>query len=215
MAPLKEWNEQRLSPRVPLVLRGRIAVPDDDLVLDCTVTDLSTGGAGLLYEAVAPRTSQIGILEIPNFGKFQGITVRSESLSRGFRFFDGQAERNDLNRNLAELISQGIAAGQNRRRHTRKQSDDVLTLQHPDGRCEDCVVIDISLEGVCLKTTCRAAPGKLLRVGDMFARVIRNLPEGIALSFVSFVDGRTGATSVTTFAGQSQANQAALVDKCK
>src|SRR5665213_3757771 len=96
----KLGQEQRTALRVPLLLPGRISVPADGVILHCTVKDLAVGGAGLSYEAVAPRPELVGVLEIGEFGTFHGVTIRGVGRTRGFRFASGEATRNGLLKKL-------------------------------------------------------------------------------------------------------------------
>ena len=100
--------EQRTALRIPLSLPGRISVPADGVILQCTVKDLAAGGAGLLYQAVAPRPELVGVLEIAEFGTFHGVTSRGEGQTRGFRFASGEATRNGLLRKLTRFIEAGL-----------------------------------------------------------------------------------------------------------
>lgn len=180
--------EQRDQTRIPLVLSAKIAVPGDSLVLPCVVSDISAGGAGLLYEAVAPRQEMVGLLDITGFGQFHGVTVRSAGRARGFRFLHGEAERNKLLEKLVAYIERGITGKTTeRRKSVRAAATAHLARTLPSGATERCQVLDLSLEGVYLSTKSRPPIGHLLRVGALYARVINHREDGIGMKFVSFV----------------------------
>ena len=175
-------DERRMDGRWPLVLRGVVAVPCEDLELNCTVVDLSSGGAGVTYAARTPRHELVGQLRIPCIGVFDGITTRSGSLQCGFRFLAGEAERIGLTSKLAALVSQGF--GENKRVVATRTKSSTLSLTLPEGNSEECRVLNISLQAVYLLTNSRPSVGQLLRVGSFDGKVTQRTPQGIILTFV-------------------------------
>jgi hypothetical protein len=104
----KKPIDQRATSRVPLVLSATISVPVEGLVLPCVLTDLSATGAGLQYEGTPPGANLARILDVAKFGRFNGFTVRNAGQVRGFKFAEGEAEREKLKEKLIEFVARGI-----------------------------------------------------------------------------------------------------------
>ena len=175
--------EQRSDHRVPLVLPARISV-SGATPLDCSVIDLSLGGAGLHYHDAAPMADAVARIDIEGFGIFDGITVRDTGDLRGLRFLRGEADRQNLIGKLTKFIENGLD----------ESSDDTisypstLAFRRTNGREERCEIACITLQGVVLVTTQRPTLGELVRLGRLYGRVVRYFVEGIGVEFVSFVN---------------------------
>jgi hypothetical protein len=175
--------EQRSDHRVPLVLPARISVAGAD-PLDCSVIDLSLGGAGIHYHDAAPMADQVARIEIEGFGIFDGLTVRDAGNMRGLRFLHGEAERHNLIGKLTKFIENGLDEG----------SDDTisypstLAFRRTNGQEERCEIACITLQGVVLLTTQRPTLGELVRLGRLYGRVVRHFVGGVGVEFVSFVN---------------------------
>jgi hypothetical protein len=176
--------DQRANPRVPLILPARISVGGHPPI-NCCVTDLSYGGAGIRYEAdPAPAADAVAQLQIAGFGVFDGITIRDAGELRGLRFLQGEAERHKLQEKMAKYIERGLS-------ELPDQTADLqssLALHRTNGREERCEVLCITLQGVVLATTQRPTLGELVRLGRLYGRVVRHFVEGIGVEFVSFVN---------------------------
>jgi hypothetical protein len=182
-------KDLRAFPRVPLVLPATLTVPSHSQQLPCLVNDISGGGAGLQFPEGAPAPDLVAQLAIVEFGTFDGITVRSSGETRGLRFLQGEAERNNLLVKLTLYVEEGLADAA---QHGRWPTEAKLSLTRTDGAIERCEVERISLQGVLLVTEQRPPLQELVKVGRMYGRVAEHLPDGIVISFLNFVQPETG-----------------------
>jgi hypothetical protein len=180
--------DQRAHPRVPLVLPATLILPSQEL--PCLVTDISSGGAGLQYPDRAPPADVTARLAIEEFGTFDGVTVRDSGDTRGLRFLQGEAKRNDLQIKLTLYVEEGLA---DTSRNGRWPTEARLLLTRTNGIRERCGVIHISLNGVSLVTEQRPPVEELVKLGRMYGRVAHHLPDGITIRFLSFVPSETAA----------------------
>ena len=67
--------DQRASERYPMRLAGKLFVPAEEVTLDCTIINLSVGGAGI-YCAEPPPLDCFVVLYIDGFGRYEGVTTR-------------------------------------------------------------------------------------------------------------------------------------------
>lgn len=182
--------DQRAHPRVPLILPATLVMPGF-ADYPCMVTDISGGGAGLQYpDDRAPAGECVAHLAIEEFGTFAGITVQHSGDTRGLRFVQGEAERNHLLVKLILYVEEGLADAAQRGSWPDHAA---LSLTRTNGIHERCEVLRISLQGVSLTTQQRPPLGELVRLGRMYGRVAQHLAEGIAISFLSFVNPAEGA----------------------
>jgi hypothetical protein len=176
--------EQRSDPRIPISVPARISVGGAPPV-DCSVVDLSLGGAGIRYEGqAAPMADAVARLQIQGFGIFDGITVRDAGDLRGLRFVQGEAERHRLLDKLTAFIEEGL----NDPTSGLAESRSTLSLHRANGRQEQCEVLCITFQGVVLSTTQRPTLGEMVRVGRLYGRVVRYFLEGVGVEFISFVN---------------------------
>jgi hypothetical protein len=184
----KKTLDQRAAARVPLVLSATVSVPDKALAVPCVLIDLSTTGAGIQYEDAQLDAGLTAILDIANFGRFNGVTVRHSGQTRGFKFAEDEAQRQRLKEKLIAFVARGIAGvAVERRKQPRAPGNTDLILTLPSGISETCEVLDISLEGVSLITQSRPPIGHLLRVGHSYARVVSHRKDGIGMKFINFI----------------------------
>jgi hypothetical protein len=183
--------DQRAFPRVPLVLPATLTLPGAES-FSCLVTDISGGGAGLNYLDQAPDGERAATLDIGDFGRFEGVTVRDQGDRRGLRFLDGEAGRNRLMPKLILYVEEGLAELGEK---DRSPAQDRLSLIRTTGVRESCDVLDISLLGVSVATGQRPPIGELVRLGRMYGRVTGHLGNGVQIGFLNFVGAAQGAAT--------------------
>lgn len=181
--------EQRAYPRVPTCIPAKIFIPANTVVRECTVTDLSGGGAGLQYFESAPRSELICLLTINGFGSFEGITIRQSDNMLGVRFLFGEAERRHLQEKLIAFVKEGMAAVSELHKRERGPERNQLAFIRPNGESHRCDVKNISLGGVVLETSTRPPIGELVKLARLYGRVVTHDPDGIGIQFVNFVNG--------------------------
>ena len=178
-----ETQDQRIHERIQVRLAGKLFVPAEEVTLDCIVTDLSAGGAGLYCSEPPPLDSFI-VLYIEGFGRFDGVATRFVEGQLGVKFVCRDAKRKRLEECLAAFINEGMLGVTRLRRYSRasgKHHIDFFTMS--DGRKIPCEVQDVSLQGVFLQTLSRPAIGEIVYVGRTRAWVARHGDGGIGVQF--------------------------------
>jgi hypothetical protein len=164
-------------------LVGQLFDPVDWKTLDCRVLNLGAGGALIGCESGCPAEVLL-VLYVEHFGRFEGTIVHRSPGLFGMKFSVGEAKRGRLQEKLTIYAEHGVSGFSNLRKYPRFQSDGSVTLVRGSGRTIACDVLDISPDGVSLRTTSFPPIGELVRVGKTCGRVVRHHDEGIALQFV-------------------------------
>lgn len=164
----------------------------------CQVIDMSPGGAGI----VSPVTGNIGdrvVAYIDHIGRVEGTIARHISGGFAMTIKASKHKRDKLASQLTYLANKEILDLPEDRRHERQPVENPYSrITMSDGRNYQCVVLDISLSGAAVRTTVRPAINSVVQLGNMRARVVRHLDDGIALEFaVVQKDGDTSAAFVT------------------
>jgi hypothetical protein len=189
--------DRRRYQRVEVNLLGRFMLPNWQ-EYPCQVIDMSPGGAGI----VSPVTGNIGdrvVAYIDHIGRVEGTIARHISGGFAMTIKASKHKRDKLASQLTYLANKEILDLPEDRRHERQPVENPYSrITMSDGRNYQCVVLDISLSGAAVRTTVRPAINSAVHLGNMRARVVRHLDDGIALEFaVVQKDGDTSAAFVT------------------
>ena len=185
--------DQRSSERVQVKLAGKLFVPAEEITLDCTIVNLSVGGAGI-YCPEPPPLDCFVVLYIDGFGRFEGVTTRYVEGELGLKFVCKDAKRQRLEQDLAAYVADGMTGITRLRRHRRDAAPiqiDYFTMSD-GGEAATCKVMDISLQGALLKTSARPAIGEIIQLGQTRAWVVRHHQEGIGVQFQQHFKGSQG-----------------------
>jgi len=188
-AQLARPTEQRSSERVPVRLAGKLFVPAEEITLDCTIINLSVGGAGIHCPEPPPLDCFV-VLYIDKFGRFEGVTTRYVEGELGLKFVCKEAKRQRLEQDLAAYVADGMTGVTRLRRHRRDAAPvqiDYFTMG--DGCEAPCKLMDISLQGALLKTKARPAIGEIIQLGQTRGWVVRHHDEGIGVQFQQSFEG--------------------------
>ncbi len=182
--------DKRKYTRVKLYLPGQLFNPSTKESADCKVLNLSAGGAGVQCEAAFPEDAAL-ILYVGGFGRFEGLAMSRKNGHLGLCFQMGDAKQSRLKEMLALFVKDGIAGVTHLREHRRVPSlvRGSITLENGSHLVID--VMDISLEGVSLRTKARPPIGELVTLGHTRGRVVRHHDDGIALHFVKLASDAT------------------------
>ena len=179
----KNKADRRQFERIRMDLVGQLFDPVDWKTVDCRVLNLGAGGALIGCESGCPEEVLL-VLYVEHFGRFEGTIVHRSPGLFGMKFSVGEAKRGRLQEMLATYAEHGVSGFLNLRKHPRFKSDGSVTLVRGSGRMIACDVLDISPDGVSLRTTAFPPIGELVRVGKTCGRVVRHHDDGIALQFV-------------------------------
>lgn len=176
--------DRRRFQRVEVNLLGRFMLPDWQ-EYPCQIINMSPGGAAL----VSPVPVNVGdrvVAYIDHIGRFEGNVVRNISGGFAMTIRASDRKRDKLASQLTYLANKDMLDLPEDRRHERQVVENPYSkLIMPDEREYDCTVLDISLSGAAVRTKVRPAVGSMIHLGNMRARVVRHLEDGIALEFAA------------------------------
>jgi hypothetical protein len=175
--------EKRKYERVKLFLPGHLFNPRNEQSAECKVLNLSAGGAAVqcaaAFEAGVPL-----VLYIENFGRYEGKTVIHSGGELALEFSIGETKRGRLIEMLRSFATRGMAGVTHMRRHERVPSLVSGSITRENGEYITCDVLDISLDGVSLRTRIRPPVGEIVNLGRARGRVVRHHNDGIAVQYV-------------------------------
>ncbi len=185
-------REQRQYERIRVSFSGKLFVTAESSTVDCTVVDLSAGGAGVRC-ADAPPLHTFVVLYIDGMGRYEAVALRYVDRVLGLQFQCREAKRKRLIEKLNLYVQQGVTSVTHLRAHERVRHASALFFTRPNGDQIRCDVLDISLQGMSLKTNGRPPIGELIQIGRTFGRVVRHHEQGIGVQFVVVDDVRVFA----------------------
>jgi hypothetical protein len=177
-------NDQRADDRSPVRLTGKVFLPDIEATLDCFVTNLSVGGAGLWCEVALPVEAPL-VLYIDGFGRFDGIATHAQNGEAGVKFSCQEAKRHRLEDDLIAFVQSGMKTVTRLRRSERAVAPvPIGHFRRESGEAIPCEVQDISLRGASLKTRQRPAVGEVVHLGQTRGWVVRHSEDGVGVQFL-------------------------------
>jgi hypothetical protein len=177
-------NDQREDDRSPVRLTGKVFLPDTKTTIDCFVTNLSVGGAGLWCGTTLAVEAPL-VLYIEGFGRFDGVATRAENGEAGVKFSCQEAKRRRLEDDLIAFVQGGMKTVTRLRRNERAVANvPIGHFRREGGEAIPCEVQDISLRGASLKTKLRLAVGEVVHLGQTRGWVVRHSDDGIGVQFL-------------------------------
>jgi hypothetical protein len=178
-----ELADQRADERISTALAGKLFVPAEDIDLDCQVTNLSAGGAGVQCAEPPPLDTFI-VLYVEWFGRFECVTTRFVENELGLKFVCEEAKRQRLLQDLAAYASGRTVNATRLRQYPRSSSNFRGHFRRQNGELESCSVINVSLQGVSLRSKVRPPVGETVEFGLIQGRVVRHHGDGFSLQFL-------------------------------
>jgi hypothetical protein len=182
-------KDKRKYERVKMCLPGQLFSPGAGQSLDCQVLNLSAGGAGVHCQNEFPKDTPL-ILYVEGFGRFEGVAMPRKDGILGLSFSIGMAKQSRLMETLALFVKDGLTGVTRSREHKRMPSLVKRSITLENGAHLVIDVLDISLEGVSLRTKTRPPIGEIVMLGHTRGRVVRHHDDGIALHFVKIVSDK-------------------------
>ena len=180
-------SENRQYERTKLYLPGQLFDPRSQQSVECKILNLSAGGASVQSTAqFAPDTSLV--LYVENFGRFEGKTIVHADGQLAMKFSIGESKRGRLAEMLKSFALHGVAGVTQLRRHARVPALVSGSLVRANGQILNCEVLDISLEGVSVRTNFRPPVGEIVNLGRTRGRVVRHHADGVAIQYVREVE---------------------------
>jgi hypothetical protein len=177
---------ERQYEGVRLDVPGQLFDPLTDTAIECSVLNLSPGGAGVLCRLSFPTGVKL-ILHINTFGRFEGSVVPESSVDHGrvvLAFSLSQSKRERVADMISLFVREGLAGVTELRKSRRIRTNGKVDMVLEDGQSLACELVDISLDGVALRTHARPPLGELVRLGRTQGQVARYHDEGVAIRFI-------------------------------
>ena len=178
-----EAQEDTTFQRTRLFLPGQIFDPLNEETADCKVLHLWAGGADIQCTANFPPGASL-VLYISGFGRFEGHAIPRCDGEIELEFNIREAKRDRLIEKLASFAKGGLLGVTELRNHQRVPSLGAGKITLQNGEEVSCEVIDISLDGVSLKTKERPPLGEIVKLGRSYGRVTRQHNDGFAIQYV-------------------------------
>lgn len=172
--------DRRKYERIKLFLPGQLFNPINEQSAPCKVLNLSAGGAAVQCDTQFPAGLSL-ILYIENFGRFEGTTIVHKSGQLALEFAIGESKRGRLKEMIKTFAAGGLP---NMRQSERVPALVAGSITRENGEQIACEVLDISLDGVSLRTRTRPPVGEIVNLGRTRGRVVRHMIEGIAVQYV-------------------------------
>jgi hypothetical protein len=176
-------NDRRQNERIVITLAGKLFVPAEETTLDCTVVNLSVGGASIRCPNPPPLDAFV-VLYVDGFGRFECVATHFAKRVLGLKFTCKEAKRKRLEQDLIGFVKEGMV-GVTRSRHYPR-ADASSKIGHftcVDGEPIACEVLDVSFQGALLKTTLRPVIGEVIQLGQTRGWVVRHHDDGIGVQF--------------------------------
>jgi len=180
-------KERRKYERIKLFLPGQLFNPLNEQSAPCKVLNMSAGGAAVQCDAKFEAGVTL-VLYIESFGRFEGKTILHPSGQLALEFAIGETKRSRLKEMLKTFAAGGAAGVTELRKHARTPSLVSGSITRENGEQIHCDVLDISLDGVSLRTRTRPPVGEIVNLGRARGRVVRHHIEGIAVQYVKEVE---------------------------
>jgi hypothetical protein len=182
-SPELHTPENRQYERTKLYLPGQLFNPASEQSMDCKVLNLSAGGAAIqCAQSFAPDVPLV--LYVENFGRFEGKTIVHADSQLALKFSIGESKRGRLSDMLRSFALHGVAGITQSRQHVRVPTLVSGSIVRANGQILSCDVLDISLEGVSVRTKIRPPVGEIVNLGRTRGRVVRHHEDGIAIQYV-------------------------------
>jgi len=184
MQPAAGSKDRRGSDRVSAQLEGKLFVPAEERTLDCTIINLSVGGAGIKCVEPPPLDAFV-VLYVDGFGRFDGVTTRYSHGELGLKFVCKEAKRKRLEQDLEIFVREGMS-GVTHLHRDRRAAGGVRIISFivcADGSKASCALADISLQSTTLRTLARPPIGESILLGNTKAWVVAHHQQGIDVQF--------------------------------
>jgi hypothetical protein len=146
--------------------------------------DMSPGGVSLTTE-LRPEIGARLVLYIDDIGRSEGIVVRHHAYGFALRLIATQNRRDRIAERLTFHANRHRLRDDDLRTHERTEHDHQSRCVLPDGTEQACRIIDLSLTGCAVALAPRPPVGDEVVIGRIQGRVVRHLPQGVAIRFLA------------------------------
>lgn len=182
--------ERRRHARVTIEIVGRLML-EDRQEYSCETVDASPGGLLLRSDAPAQAAEKV-VAYLDYLGRVEGIVVRTTPQGFALKLALPPAKRDRIADLLTWLANRPAFGDIEDRRHQRIVPHIAeTTLQIGPDTCVPARIIDISISGAGVEVEKQPAIGTRVVVGKTPGKVVRHLPNGIAIEFLRLVPSET------------------------
>ena len=182
--------ERRRHGRVLVEIAGRLML-ENRREYSCETVDASPGGLLLRTEAPA-RTTEKVVAYLDYLGRVEGIVVRTTPQGFALKLTLPPVKRDRVADLLTWLANRSAFGDIEDRRHQRIVPHVAeTTLQIGVDTCLPARIIDISISGAGVAVEKQPTIGSRVVVGKTPGKVVRHLPNGIAVEFLRLVPTET------------------------
>lgn len=175
--------DERRHRRVAISLPVRF-MADDSSEHRGLLFDMSVGGISVTAETRPPVGSRI-VLYIDEIGRSEGTVARHHEYGFAVRLSATQNRRDKLAERLMIHANRHRLHPEDLRAHERVEIDQDSRCVMPDGKEAACRVLDLSLSGAALAVEHKLVVGADISIGRMRGRVVRHIPGGVAIKFLT------------------------------
>lgn len=178
----EQSQDERRFQRVPVLLHGRLMLPDRS-EHECMTVDMSPGGT-LLKCAARGHLDDRVVAYIETIGRIEGHITRQTAEGFAMTIAATSRRRDKLAAQLTWLTNRGELGLPEDRRHER------YIPRNPHGRLTTATgaeamvrLIDVSLSGAAFNTDISFDRGDLIMLNQTPARIVRIFDRGVACEF--------------------------------
>lgn len=169
-------------------LPAKIFFPATETEIDCVVTDLTPEGAAISIarklDMPAEAVLYEAVLYIEGFERFSATIATSLQDVTRVKFNCSELKRRRAAEKIAAYLRGSLRAETELRRASPSPLSSCRTFRRQNGTTANFEVIDISLLGALLRTSCRPSIGEVITIGSTEGRVARYIDHGIVIDFV-------------------------------
>ena len=174
--------DQRRHRRIVISLPVRFMASDESEHRGL-LFDMSPGGVSVTADVKPPMGSR-AVLYIDDIGRVEGEVCRHHLYGFGVRLNVTQSRRDKIAERLTFHANRHRLRDEDLREHERVESSQNSVCSMPDGTEVGCKVIDLSLTGAGIAIEPRPSVGSEIVIGRMHGRVVRHIPQGVAIRFL-------------------------------
>lgn len=188
---LGERADERRHRRVVITLPVRF-MTEGGAEHRALLFDMSPGGVSLTSE-LRPEIGAKMVLYIDDIGRCEGSVVRHHDYGFALKLIATQNRRDRIAERLTYHANRHRLRDEDLRMHERSEMDRQTRCTLPDGTVLDCRVTDLSLTGAAIAIARRPHIGTEVAIGRLRGRVVRHLPQGVAIRFLAVAPSHAAA----------------------
>ena len=177
-------TDKRMCARVNTEIRCKFSCQSEAGDQDCVLTNISLGGAFLACARVQPVGTHI-VLCADGFGKIAGVVARTSSGGMGISFDGATNAREKMAEKILRYLGASSEGAHEAWRQDLLEAPQPRQFTRPTGEQVNFSLLDLSLTGALLVTKVQPPVGELLAIGNSYGRVVRHVPQGVSVEFVT------------------------------